>query len=67
MEEHAMSQDELKRDVARIFTLASILAQKDGQSLTALSDPKMSRCYLGRAVIDYAELVTGTVVQQHAG
>ncbi len=53
-----MSQDELKRDVAQIFTLATILALKDGLSLSALRDPEMSRSYLGRAVTGYAEFVS---------
>jgi len=52
-----MSQDELKRDVNRIFTLATTLAQKDGLSLSSLRDPELSRRYLGRAVTDYAEFV----------
>ncbi len=52
-----MSKDELKRDVDRIFTLASTLAIKDGLPLSALRDPVMSRCYLGRAVEGYAHLM----------
>ncbi len=52
-----MSQDELKEDVAGIYTLATRLAIKDGLPLSALRDPEMSRSYLGRAATDYAELV----------
>ena len=52
-----MSQDELKVDVAGIYTLATSLAIQDGLPLSALRDPEMSLSYLGRAVTDYAELV----------
>ena len=53
-----MSREELKNDVDGIYTLATTLAMRDGVPLSALRDPEMSRCYLGRAVTDYAELVS---------
>jgi len=52
-----MSQDELKRDVNRIFSLAAILAKQDGLAVTALRDLEMMRSYVGRAVACHAESV----------
>lgn len=36
---------------------ATTLAIKDGLPLSALREPEMSRCYLGRAVAGYAHLM----------
>lgn len=38
-------------------TYATTLTIKDGLPLSALRDPEMSRCYLGRAVASYAQLM----------
>lgn len=52
-----MLKEELNRDIDRIYNYATTLAIKEGLQISALRDPEMSRCYLGRAVAGYAHLM----------